>query len=92
MTYLLDELEKAGLVERRPDPTDRRAKKVLITDAGSAALADHSERVSERESRLLAPLDAAEAAAFSSMLVRVARVAQNGADGGGGVCPTDPLP
>src|SRR5262249_494845 len=25
MTYLLDDLEKAGLVQRRPDPADRRA-------------------------------------------------------------------
>ena len=26
MTYLIDDLEKAGLVERRPDPADRRAR------------------------------------------------------------------
>src|ERR1700728_3173079 len=25
MTYLLDDLERAGLIERRPDPADRRA-------------------------------------------------------------------
>jgi DNA-binding MarR family transcriptional regulator len=25
MTYLLDDLEDAGLVQRRPDPADRRA-------------------------------------------------------------------
>ena len=31
MTYLLDDLEAAGLVERRPDPTDRRARRVAPT-------------------------------------------------------------
>ena len=32
MTYLIDDLEKAGLVERRPDPADRRARQVLLTE------------------------------------------------------------
>ena len=35
---LFDGLERLGLAERRPDPTDRRAKLVAITDAGEAAL------------------------------------------------------
>ncbi|GIF50394.1 DNA-binding MarR family transcriptional regulator [Asanoa ferruginea] len=86
VTYLLDELEAAGLVERRPDPSDRRARQVLITDAGSVALTEYSNRVGEDERRLLAPLTAAEAAAFSSMITRVARAAQNGPDAGG-ICP-----
>src|SRR5579862_4539501 len=34
MTYLLDDLEKAGLVERRPDPADRRARRIAATEAG----------------------------------------------------------
>ena len=40
MTYLLDDLQKAGLVERRPDPADRRARRVVLTDAGRARLCD----------------------------------------------------
>src|SRR4051794_11151164 len=36
MTYLLDALEEAGLVERRPDPADRRARRGSLTDAGTA--------------------------------------------------------
>jgi DNA-binding MarR family transcriptional regulator len=38
ITDLVDGLERAGLAERRPDPTDRRAKLVAITDAGEAGL------------------------------------------------------
>src|ERR1700685_4004959 len=38
ITDLVDGLERLGLAERRPDPTDRRAKLVAITDAGEAAL------------------------------------------------------
>src|SRR4051794_26943600 len=34
MTYLLDDLEKAGLIERQPDPADRRARRIVATDAG----------------------------------------------------------
>src|SRR4051794_4660826 len=34
MTYLIDDLEKAGLVERKPDPTDRRARQIVVTDHG----------------------------------------------------------
>jgi DNA-binding MarR family transcriptional regulator len=34
MTYLLDDIERAGLVERRPDPADRRVKALALTPAG----------------------------------------------------------
>ena len=38
ITDMVDALERRGLVERQPDPTDRRAKLVAITDAGEAGL------------------------------------------------------
>ena len=38
ITDLVDGLERLGMAERRPDPTDRRAKLVAITDAGQAGL------------------------------------------------------
>jgi len=38
ITDLVDGLERMGMAERRPDPTDRRAKLVAITDAGNAKL------------------------------------------------------
>ncbi len=38
ITDIVDGLERHGLAERRPDPADRRAKLVAITDAGEASL------------------------------------------------------
>ncbi|ORT60694.1 MarR family transcriptional regulator [Streptomyces sp. CB03238] len=35
-TFVVDKLEKQGLVERRAHPTDRRAKHLVLTAAGSA--------------------------------------------------------
>src|SRR4030088_3110217 len=31
MTYLIDDLAQAGLVERRPDPVDRRSRHIVAT-------------------------------------------------------------
>jgi DNA-binding MarR family transcriptional regulator len=33
-TFILDRLEEQGLIERRPHPTDRRAKQIVLTPAG----------------------------------------------------------
>jgi DNA-binding MarR family transcriptional regulator len=38
ITDIVDGLERLGMAERRPDPTDRRAKLVAITDTGQAGL------------------------------------------------------
>lgn len=40
---LIDRLEEAGFVERRPDPVDRRAKRVVITKKGHGVLTTMSE-------------------------------------------------
>jgi DNA-binding MarR family transcriptional regulator len=38
MVAVIDELEARGLAERRPDPADRRARQVFLTDQGEQAL------------------------------------------------------
>src|SRR4051794_7004423 len=38
MVVTLDELEAAGLAERRPSPTDRRARVIAVTKAGARKL------------------------------------------------------
>jgi Transcriptional regulators len=72
MTYLLDDLEGAGLVERRPDPADRRARRVGLTDAGRSRLCDLERLLREAEDRLLDPLDPAERDALRGLLHRLA--------------------
>src|SRR5580704_7054361 len=57
MTYLLDDLETAGLIERRPDPADRRARRIVATDQGTELLTELDGRLRAAEAYLLAPLD-----------------------------------
>jgi DNA-binding MarR family transcriptional regulator len=99
MTYLLDELEAAGLIERQADPADRRARRIVATEAGRQRLDQLDQCLREVESDLLAPLDPAAQASFRAHL----RVLATGtgptgaADGSVGVlgdpCPvSDPCP
>ena len=53
---LLDELVEAGLVERRPDPSDRRARNVSLTTAGSERLAAARAEIRTMEESFLAGL------------------------------------
>ena len=68
MTNRVDRLETRGLVQRRPDPDDRRGVLVRLTSDGrrtvDAALAD----LLGRERELLAGLDQAERARLADLL------------------------
>jgi hypothetical protein len=57
MTYLIDGLEAAKLIERRPDPADRRARRIVATQLGTELLATLDDRLRAAEAHLLAPLD-----------------------------------
>ncbi|MGW7292777.1 MarR family winged helix-turn-helix transcriptional regulator [Streptomyces xiamenensis] len=70
MVAVLDDLEKAGLITRRPDPDDRRARIVTATDAGQLALAAARAEVASIERLALADLDEAERTALKAMLRR----------------------
>ena len=48
MGELVDELEGMGYVVRRPDPTDRRAKLIVLTDRGRACVAAGRRPISSR--------------------------------------------
>jgi len=60
MTYLLDDLEAAVLIERRPDAADRRARRVVATTRGLELLDDLDRRLRAAEQLILAGLDTAE--------------------------------
>jgi DNA-binding MarR family transcriptional regulator len=68
MTYLLDDLEAAGLIERCPDPADRRARRVVATDQGNQLLASLNDRLRAAEGQLLAPLGAEAGATFRAQV------------------------
>ena len=68
MTYLLDDLEAARLVERQPDPADRRSRRVVATEHGRDVLADLDARFRRAEQHLLAGLDPDAQTAFRALL------------------------
>ncbi|GAA1113714.1 MULTISPECIES: MarR family winged helix-turn-helix transcriptional regulator [Kitasatospora] len=72
MTYLVDDLVAAGLVERRLNPGDRRQRRIVATARGVDALQSLRKRVREAEDRLLGALDDSECQAFRGHLARVA--------------------
>ncbi|MQA85333.1 MAG: MarR family transcriptional regulator [Streptosporangiales bacterium] len=74
MTSRLDRLERAGLLERRPDPSDRRAILVRLTPAGEELAVRTLDAVLAADRRFLDPLSPddrkAVAAALRRLLVR----------------------
>ncbi|MFF5783615.1 MarR family winged helix-turn-helix transcriptional regulator [Streptomyces sp. NPDC012693] len=72
LVSILNELETAGLAERRRDPADRRRHIVEITEAGAAALERIDAAVSAAERELFGDLTAAEQTVLRGLLDRVA--------------------
>jgi DNA-binding MarR family transcriptional regulator len=68
MTAALDRLERRGLVERLPNPADRRGSLVRLTDAGRKTIDDAMEEHVRTEAGLLAGLDDGERAQLSALL------------------------
>ena len=68
MTNRLDRLEEMGLVERQPDPTDRRGRLVALTDRGLELVDTAIAEYLEDEERLLQALDDHEREQLSGLL------------------------
>lgn len=60
LTNRIDHLERAGLVERLPDPTDRRALLIRLTPEGRKRVDQIVDAYLAREHELLVPLSTRE--------------------------------
>ncbi|GAA1930194.1 MarR family winged helix-turn-helix transcriptional regulator [Streptantibioticus ferralitis] len=69
---LIDDLERLGYVERRPDPADRRAKLICPTDRGVLQMETATAIMRAIEDRHAQALGEQQYAAFKSTLARVA--------------------
>lgn len=78
LTQLVGRLERDGLVERRPDPTDRRAVLVHLTEAGRrVGTSRRADRV-EHLRPVVARLSAADRRALAAVLPVLERLAALG--------------
>lgn len=72
MGELVDDLERLGYVVRRPDPTDRRAKRIVLTDRGRACVMAGQRTIEAIEADLEALLGRRELAQLHDALRRIA--------------------
>ena len=68
MVAVVDELERAGFVERRRDPSDRRAYSLQATASGRRVLQQAGEVAKRAEDEFLAPLPDADRRRLKQML------------------------
>jgi MarR family transcriptional regulator, transcriptional regulator for hemolysin len=71
MVVTIDELEAAGLAERRPSKTDRRARVIAVTKAGERKVERAAEVVDRVQAVALASLPVRERKAFMEALVQL---------------------
>jgi DNA-binding MarR family transcriptional regulator len=76
MTAMVDALENAQLVARRPHPTDRRATLVELSPAGALEAEQALETRLDAMAELFEGFSAVEQQAFADVLVRLGQVMQ----------------
>jgi DNA-binding MarR family transcriptional regulator len=72
LVILIDELEAAGLLERRVGARDRRVSELHLTSAGRQMMERVGREAQAHGEELLTPLDADERSALAALLRRVA--------------------
>jgi MarR family transcriptional regulator, transcriptional regulator for hemolysin len=80
MTYLVDKFEGCGLVERRLDPNDRRARRIVATPHGVRTVAELAQTVAAAEDGVLGALSPAERVVLRHLLARATSDADDDAD------------
>lgn len=71
MTNRIDRLEKAGLVERRPNPADKRGTLVALTDEGLATIDRAIEAHIANQHMIVRGLSAQEQDQLSGLLAKL---------------------
>jgi MarR family transcriptional regulator for hemolysin len=72
MVVTVDELEAAGLAERRPSSTDRRARVIVVTDAGKRSVKAADKVLDRVRDDVLSELAPEERQVFLDALGRLA--------------------
>lgn len=80
---LVDQLEQIGLVVRRPDPGDRRAKRLHLTARGRRQARVAMETVWEQERDIEKLLGSRRYADLRRSLAKIVEVGESGAGGSG---------
>ena len=80
MTNTLSGLEKRGLIEVRPHPTDKRSKTIWLTDAGRRFRAEAMERVARDMGPILPEMDPEEVASALTFLTHLREVLDKARD------------
>ena len=71
VTVFLDKLENAGLIRRSPDPKDRRAKIVTLTDAAAPILGQIHVAGNRAKDAAFAGVEPEEFAVFKSVCLKL---------------------
>lgn len=72
--FLVDQLERAGYVERTPDPSDARARLVRITERGAAAIPIGAKAIAEIEAEWAAHIGTRRMAQLRDALTRLREI------------------
>ena len=82
---LIDRLEASGLVKRQADPSDRRAKRVVMTPKGIKLLADIQEIATEVNARIMNGILRNDIARAETVLYKMKQqlIAMDAVPGGG---------
>ena len=71
LTTMVDALERQRLIERVPDPRDRRAIGLELTPEGSHLIEPLAQVVEDASEVIMSPLDASERATLLQLLTRL---------------------
>jgi DNA-binding MarR family transcriptional regulator len=71
MVVLLRELDKRGLIERQPHPTDRRAMGLLLSAEGKALMKKAEKAASAADAKGTAHLSPAERKTLARLLQKI---------------------